>query len=61
MQAYLREPYAPSPMKYTNGISRRSQYTPPPSSSPRKNIVDLRLLLIYTILCGDYENEEGIA
>lgn len=23
----------------------------------RKNIVDLRLLLIYTILCGDYENE----
>jgi len=30
-------------------------------SASRKNIVDLRLLLIYTILCGDYENEKGIA
>lgn len=28
--------------------------------APRKNIVDLRLLLIYTILSGDYENEEGV-
>lgn len=44
-------------MKYMNGISRRSQYT----LAPRKNIVDLHLLLIYTILCGDYENEKAIA
>lgn len=29
--------------------------------APRKNIVDLCLLLIYTILCGDYENEKDIA
>lgn len=29
--------------------------------SHRKNIVDLHLLLIYTILCGDYENEKAIA
>lgn len=28
--------------------------------APRKNIVDLRLLLIYTILSGDYENEKGV-
>lgn len=57
MQAYFRESYALSLMKYMNSISRRSQYTP----APRKNIVDLHLLLIYTILCGDYENEKAIA
>lgn len=28
--------------------------------APHKNIVDLRLLLIYTILSGDYENEKGM-
>lgn len=57
MQAYFRESYVPGLMKYVNGISRRSQYT----LAPRKNIVDLHLLLIYTILCGDYENEKAIA
>lgn len=29
-------------------------------SAPHKNIVDLRLLLIYTILSGDYENEKRV-
>jgi len=30
-------------------------------TASRKNTVDLHLLLIYTILCGDYENEKAIA
>jgi hypothetical protein len=44
-------------MKYANGISLRSRYT----LHPRKNTVDLCLLLIYTISRGDYENEQAIA
>lgn len=58
MQAYFREPpVPPGPMKYTKRYFTAVAIHP----APRKNIVDLRLLLIYTILCGDYENEEGIA
>lgn len=56
MQAYFHKPYASDLMKYMNDISRWSQY----NLVPRKNIVDLRLLLIYTILPGDYENEKGV-
>lgn len=56
MQAYFHKPYASDLMKYMNDISRWSQY----NLAPRKNIVDLRLLLIYTILSGDYENEKGV-
>lgn len=56
MQAYFHKPYASDLMKYMNDISRWYAIQP----APRKNIVDLRLLLIYTILSGDYENEKGV-